>query len=63
MSPPALPDEPGVRPSDGRRIARRPDLRSPPLEPVDDGIWSIVYYRTLLGRIDERTGDITGAMV
>ena len=33
------------------------------LEPVDDGIWSIVYYRTLLGRITERTGEITGAMV
>ena len=33
------------------------------LEPVDDGIWSIVYYRTLLGRIDERTGEITGAGV
>ena len=33
------------------------------LEPVDDGIWSIVYYRTLLGRINERTGEITGAMV
>ena len=33
------------------------------LEPVDDGVWSIIYYRTLLGRIDERTGEITGAMV
>jgi hypothetical protein len=33
------------------------------LEPVDDRIWSIVYYRTLLGRIDERTGEITGAGV
>lgn len=30
------------------------------LEPVDDGLWNIVYYRTLLGRIDERTGTITG---
>ncbi len=31
------------------------------LEPVDDGIWNIVFYRTLLGRLDERTGSITGA--
>jgi hypothetical protein len=30
------------------------------LEPVDDGLWNIVYYCTLLGRIDERTGTITG---
>jgi transposase InsO family protein len=31
------------------------------LEEVDDGVWSIVYYRTLLGRFDERTARITGA--
>jgi hypothetical protein len=30
------------------------------LEQVGDGLWNIVYYRTLLGRIDERTGQITG---
>jgi hypothetical protein len=30
------------------------------LEKVDDGIWNIVYYTTLLGRIDERDGRITG---
>lgn len=30
------------------------------LEEVDDGIWNIVYYTTLLGRIDERTLEITG---
>jgi transposase InsO family protein len=30
------------------------------LEEVGDGCWSIVYYDTLLGRIDERTGTITG---
>lgn len=30
------------------------------LEEVDDGIWNIVYYRTLLGKIDERTSCITG---
>ena len=30
------------------------------LEEVDDGVWNIVYYRTLLGRIDERTLLITG---
>ena len=30
------------------------------LEEVADGIWNIVYYRTLLGKIDERSLDITG---
>ena len=30
------------------------------LEEVGDGIWNIVYYSTLLGKIDERTSDITG---
>ena len=30
------------------------------LEEVDDGIWSIVYYNTILGRIDLETGKITG---
>ena len=30
------------------------------LEEVGDGIWNIVYYRTLLGRIDERDVQITG---
>lgn len=30
------------------------------LEEVDDGVWSIVYYQTILGRIDERTRKITG---
>jgi putative transposase len=30
------------------------------LEEVDDGIWNIVYYRTLLGKIDERSLRITG---
>ena len=30
------------------------------LEEVDDGIWSIVYYNTILGRIDLQTGRITG---
>jgi hypothetical protein len=30
------------------------------LEPIGDGLWNIVYYRTLLGRIDERTATITG---
>jgi putative transposase len=29
-------------------------------EEVGDGIWNIVYYRTLLGKIDERTLVITG---
>ena len=37
-------------------------LRDEPigLEEIGDGLWSIVYYTTLLGRIDERTGQITG---
>jgi putative transposase len=30
------------------------------LEEVGDGIWNIVYYSTLLGKIDERTTRITG---
>jgi len=30
------------------------------LEEVGDGLWNIVYYQTLLGRIDERTRRITG---
>jgi transposase InsO family protein len=33
------------------------------LEEVGDGPWNIVYYRTLLGRIDERTARITGVAV
>jgi len=33
------------------------------LEEVGDGLWNIVYYRTLLGRIDERTARITGVEV
>ena len=30
------------------------------LEEVGDGIWNIVYYSTLLGKIDERSSRITG---
>lgn len=30
------------------------------LEEVDDGLWNIVYYRTWLGRLDSRTGRLTG---
>jgi len=30
------------------------------LEEIDDGIWNIVFYQTLLGRFDERTRQITG---
>ncbi len=33
------------------------------LEEVGDGIWNIVYYKTLLRRIDERTRRITGVEV
>jgi putative transposase len=29
------------------------------LEEITDGVWNIVYYRTVLGRLDERTGRIT----
>ncbi len=29
-------------------------------EELGDAIWNIVYYRTLLGKLDERTGLITG---
>lgn len=31
------------------------------LEEVQDGVWNILYYTTLLGRYDERTNHITGA--
>jgi putative transposase len=31
------------------------------LEEVEDGLWNIVYYETLLGRFDEHTHTITGA--
>ena len=30
------------------------------LEEIDDGIWNIIYYNTILGRIDRQTGKITG---
>jgi putative transposase len=30
-------------------------------EEVQDGLWNILYYTTLLGRVDERTHSITGA--
>ena len=30
------------------------------LEPVDDGIWSVVFTNTLLGRFDERKHRIFG---
>lgn len=31
------------------------------LEEIDDGLWNILYYNTLLGRLSEHTGKITGA--
>lgn len=31
------------------------------LEEVDDGLWNIAFYNTLLGRIDQRSGLLTGA--
>jgi len=30
------------------------------LEEVGDGIWNVVYYTTLLAKLDERTGEMTG---
>jgi putative transposase len=30
------------------------------LEEIDDGLWNLVYYRTLLGRIDVRSGQLSG---
>jgi len=30
-------------------------------EEVQDGIWNILYYDTLLGRFDQRNKTITGA--
>ena len=29
------------------------------LEEIDDGIWNIVYYNTVLGRFNRKTGKIT----
>ena len=29
------------------------------LDEVTDGVWNVMYYRTVLGRLDERTGTIT----
>ena len=31
------------------------------LEEIEDGLWNILYYETLLGRFDEHTHTITGA--
>jgi hypothetical protein len=31
------------------------------LEEIQDGLWNIVYYETLLGRFNEHTHTITGA--
>ena len=31
------------------------------LEEVQDGLWNVIYYETLLGRFDERSRTITGA--
>ena len=31
------------------------------LEEVQDGVWIVIYYETLLGRFDERTRTIPGA--
>jgi len=39
------------------QVLQGEDIR---LEAVGDGIGNIVYYNTLLGKIDERTLHITG---
>ncbi len=31
------------------------------LEEVGDDVWNIVYYSTVLGRVDLQTGKITGS--
>ena len=31
------------------------------LEEVDDGLWNIIFYNSLLGRFDQSTSLITGA--
>jgi transposase InsO family protein len=31
------------------------------LEALDDGVWNVIYYNTLLGRLNEHTDKITGA--
>ena len=31
------------------------------LEEVGDDVWNIVYFSTVLGRIDKQTGKITGS--
>jgi transposase InsO family protein len=46
----------GGRPLFISEVFRGEDLG---LEEIDDGIWNLVYYRTLLGRIDVRSGLIT----
>lgn len=30
------------------------------LEPVDDGVWSLIFHKTLLGRVDEKTRRVYG---
>jgi len=30
------------------------------LEPIDDGVWSVIFAQTLLGRLDERTHKVFG---
>ena len=57
---PALADARGCLawlPARSSSVLRRAARHRPPEE--EDGLWSIVYYRTLLGRIDLRTGHIT----
>jgi len=70
VTPPQYPAAPGGPPRQHRRnvSAARPSALPEPrapgedigLEEAADGIWNIVYYSTLLGKIDERTARITG---
>jgi putative transposase len=33
------------------------------LEPVDDGIWNVVYYTTLLAKLSDRSGELIGEIL
>jgi hypothetical protein len=42
------------------RVWRGAEPSTDACEEVDDAIWTIIYYNTILGRIDLKTGMITG---
>ncbi len=33
------------------------------LEHVDDGIWNVIYYTTLLAKFSERSGELIGEIL